>query len=844
MTAGDLERFRKAEEVFYAALEMAAGPDRDRLIGDRCGRDAELQAQVALLLENDECVRAAAPPVPPPLPRFGVWQAVKLLGRGGMGTVYLADRADGAFHMSAAVKVAPLALASLDIEQRFLRERKFLARFDHPNIAHLLDGGVSESGLPYLAMEYVDGVRLDAYCDSRKLDIPARLGLFREVCDAVEYAHCNLVVHLDLKPSNILVTAEGAIKLLDFGTSKLIEPDGLLTSSLMVTPFYASPEQLRNEPVTTACDIYSLGVILFELLAGQRPSGDAPVSVVLERAHTGYDPGGPDKSVTGPAAENRGVTPGRLRALLAGDLSTIVRKCLASRPGDRYASVGALAEDVDRYLAGRPVLARAQTWLYRGARFARRNRWAIGIGAVVFAVLAVSAIYAVLQHDREQRRALQIRSVSLSNLSDIYREVSSLPGSTRARILIVNQARKNLDDLLRESPNDPALQRAGALAYAQLGAIQGAPYTVSLADSTGALASYRRAETLVAGRGGEDWEALAVLVQAREGIAQLQIRAGQGGEAIATLRSILDPARSLWNHGRAGLSPAALQLIGNSPGRLYARASLLMGFAMLTATDANTDTTGLPPAIAQLRHAIAAAEEVRARDPGMPDMAPQFSQYLGYALQGVCERSGNAACYAPAIAAHQRAVDAAKRQFEAAATPQNQRNYADALAAISWPLRLAGETARAVDSARQALLLMEPIADADPASAELHFDLGYTYFHLGAAEGSAGELPAAFRDLKKSESMILLPPLLQPSDHETVDAYVKTRDQLAIVLLRMHNRAGAIAALEEAIQAARDPAIMPRRRLEELRRKLAEARARSRSTMRSSSSSASVLELQ
>jgi len=825
MTSGDLERFRKAEEVFHAAVDVPAGPDRDRLIRESCGHDAGLQADVARLLENDEDVRAALPPAPPPLPRFGVWQAVKVLGRGGMGTVYLAERADGAFRMSAAVKVVPLALASVDIEQRFLRERKFLASFDHPNIAHLLDGGVSDSGLPYLVMEFVDGVRLDAYCDSRKLDIPARLRLFREVCDAVDYAHRNLVVHLDLKPSNILVTAEGAVKLLDFGTSKLIEPDGLLTSTLMVTPFYASPEQLRDEPVTTACDIYSLGVILFELLAGRRPSGDAPVSAVLERARTGCDPEGPDKSVTGPAAENRGLTASRLRALLAGDLSTIVRKCLAPRPADRYASVGALSEDVDRYLAGRPVLARPQTWLYRGVRFVRRNRWPVGIGAAVLAALAVSAFYALVQHDREQRRALQIRSISLSNLSDIYREVSSLPGSTKARMLIVNQARKNLDELLRESPDDPALERAGAVAYAQLAAIQGAPYTVSLADSAGALASYRRAEALAAPHADRNWEALAVLVQAREGIAELQIRSGQYGEATATLRSILDPARRLWKHGRAGLSPAALQLIGNSPGRLYARANLLLGHAMMNATDASDDPRSMEPAIAQVRHTIAIAEEVRASDPEMPDLAGKVSQYLGYALQGMCERYGNAACYSPAIAAHQRWVDAAKRLFETAPTPQNQRNYADALAAISWPLRLAGETGRAVESARQALLLMEPIAKADPTSAELHFDLAYTYFHLGTAEGSAGQFQAAVRDLKQSESMIPLPRPLQPSDHETVDAYVKTRDQLAVVMLRMHNRAGAVAALQEAILAASDPAIMPPRRLKELRRKLADARA-------------------
>lgn len=314
--------------------------------------------------------------------RFGAWQSIRLLARGGMGEVWLARRADGQHEQQAALKILSPYLAAPDSVHRFRRERELLARLEHPNIARLLDGGMSSQGEPYLVMEYVEGVRLDQFCAEHQVSLPERLKLFLKVCAAVNAAHQYLVVHRDLKPGNILVTPEGEPKLLDFGIAKLIDGEAGLeqtaTANIFLTPMYASPEILRGYPATVASDIYSLGVVLYELLAGRRPFDASKLSpAALMEAVTQRDVP-PPSEVAGPMQGEA----------LDVDLDSITLKALARNPEERYASAAQLADDIRRYLDGQPVTAVRSSRLYVARKFVRRNRLAVSAAAVLFLSLA------------------------------------------------------------------------------------------------------------------------------------------------------------------------------------------------------------------------------------------------------------------------------------------------------------------------------------------------------------------------------------------------------------------------------------------------------------------------
>jgi serine/threonine-protein kinase len=413
----DADNWQLLQELFHLA-EATPEADRERVLAEKCP-DEELRRRAMDIFNASGVEEAEVAPAPIPAQvqfpsgKIGPYTLIRHVGTGGIGAVYLVERLMGGALQRSALKVlAPHSVGPAFVE-RFHREQHILASLDHPNITRMLDAGLSENGQPYLVMEYVDGVHLDAYCDARKLGIAERLQLFLRVCDAVAYAHRNLIVHLDLKPSNILVTSDGTVKLLDFGTSKLIEPDSLLTTTVMATPAYASPEQLRNEPVTTSCDIYALGAVLFELLAGSRPGHGASVAVMIERAIREQEPDRLPDAVTGAAAGDRGLSENRLRQLLAGDLATIAQKCLNPRPRDRYPSIDSLITDIQRYLGGRPVLARPQTALYRFSKFIRRHR-----GAAAATLLAAMALLASLgyagwrqqQALRQGQRALRMQT--------------------------------------------------------------------------------------------------------------------------------------------------------------------------------------------------------------------------------------------------------------------------------------------------------------------------------------------------------------------------------------------------------------------------------------------------
>ena len=413
----DSENWSQLQALFHLAESVP--PDQlDAALEAACPDPLLRERAKTLILASRQDDAAKPAPsddkAPNTLRRIGPYTVVKHLGSGGIGTVYLVERLNGGIVQRAALKVLSLHAAGPAFVDRFTREQHILASLEHPNITRMLDAGTNEAGEPYLVMEYVNGVHLDAFCDQRSLPIEDRLKLFLKVGEAIAYAHRNLIVHLDLKPSNILVSeTDGTVKVLDFGTSKLIQPDITLTTTIMATPAYASPEQLRNEAVTTACDVYALGAVLFELLAGRRPNLDNSVAIMIERSLLELPAEPLPEAVTTAAAQQRGMTQTRLRNTLSGDLATITAKCLSPRPRDRYASVDALLTDVQRYLDGRPILARPQTTTYRIGKFIRRNRKLVAVTAIACLLLAATTAYAAIRQQqalKAGRRAVQMQS--------------------------------------------------------------------------------------------------------------------------------------------------------------------------------------------------------------------------------------------------------------------------------------------------------------------------------------------------------------------------------------------------------------------------------------------------
>jgi tetratricopeptide (TPR) repeat protein len=352
---------------------------------------------------------------------------------------------------------------------------------------------------------------------------------------------------------------------------------------------------------------------------------------------------------------------------------------------------------------------------------------------------------------------------------------------------------------LPDAPNDPELRRALAGAYLQLGDIQGKPFTVSLGDTSGALESYRKAEALAAHAGPKDWEMLADLVRARRLIAQIDTRAGWDSEALALLNSSLDPVKRLWLG-----APPDFQVDGKPAGALYVETNLTLGYTMMKALDnAPNSVPGRRLALAQLRRSVSIAEQVQAAHPGMADMAGKCSEYVGFALEGLADATGDAEYFREGVAAHRRTVDSECGTFHKDPGPQTQRGCADALGELSWAMHRAGDGEPAVQAASESLSLMRPVSTAEPISVEAQLDLTAAYLHLGAAESTAGKLREAIGDLRTAESRVLLLRQNAANDPlETAGLYVDIERELGDALLASHNSAGAIEVLEKAIPVA------------------------------------------
>lgn len=537
-----MERYHQIKELFQSAIELEADA-RAEFLSEACGDDISLKAEVELMLAASEeaesfievpayqlaenfTTKKVLPQDPTAGSFIGHYKIIREIGEGGMGAVYLAVRADDQYKKRVAIKLIKGGANNSYLRRRFLSERQILASLDHPNIAKLLDGGTTEDGSPYIVMDYIEGLPINEYCDNNKLSTVDRLKLFRQICAAVHYAHQNLVIHRDIKPGNIIVTADGIPRLLDFGIAKLLNPELSgqtldMTAGPMgpMTPEYASPEQVRGETLTTSSDIYSLGIVLYELLTGHRPykfTSRVPhaiaqiiceqepqkPSTVINRIETNpYD-----FSDTAPVVSPESVSRTRegqvekLRRRLQGDLDNIVLMAMRKEPANRYASVEQFSEDIRRHLEGLPCIARKATFSYKATKFIRRNKISVAASLLVALTLIGGVIttlwqarVAHVERMKAEQRFNDVRTLANSFMFEIHDGIETLPGSTPVRQLLVTKALQYLDSLSRESSTDIALRRELATAYLKVGDIQGNPTVANLGDMEGALISYQKA---------------------------------------------------------------------------------------------------------------------------------------------------------------------------------------------------------------------------------------------------------------------------------------------------------------------------------------------------------------
>jgi eukaryotic-like serine/threonine-protein kinase len=781
------ERWERVKSALSAALETDPH-QRSFCLDSICGEDRELRKEVENLLAlKDDPDLALLESASVSLGfdqadhaksqwigrRVGPYEIVEQIGSGGMGEVYRAVRADDAFRKEVAIKLVRFDSNSNFVVARFKSERQMLATLEHPNIARLLDGGSTEEGIPYFAMELVEGQPLYEYCDSHKLDTSDRLRLFLEICSAVQYAHQRLIVHRDLKPGNILVTAEGKPKLLDFGIAKILDAapesnDSTATAFRFLTPEYASPEQVRGQPVTTASDVYSLGLLLYEMLTGHRPYGAArdaphemaraicettpekPSAVILRAGHAPHS--GAESESTPPAVSAlRDGTPEKLSRRLRGDLDNIVLTALRKEPERRYASVEQMATDIRHHLDHQPVSAMRDTLRYRVSKFIARNR--TGVAAAAFITLAVLGgmaaslyeAYRARQNElRAERRFNDVRALANSLLFDIHDAIRDLPGSTPARKLIVERALKYLDSLDSETSGDPALERELATAYERVGEVQGEYLSSSLGDTQSTLRSFEKALALrqsLAASKAATWEDQLALAKSHRLVAA-QLRAT--GEMQNALEHIQQSV-SLTENLRAGRPPNMQILaelgfdyeirgmiqersgseamgLGDFAGALEShRKSIEIDKAML-ALDPNNDKTLNALSIDEVHYA-----HILDRD---PTKRPQSLQYF------------------------QNALEISKQLYERSPSVDNGRSIAHAYSYLGMWYDGARDHVHALENHQKALDVDRALLEKDPQNAMLKQAVGIDSANTGEQLGVLGRKAESEAMLDKSVELI------------------------------------------------------------------------------------------
>jgi eukaryotic-like serine/threonine-protein kinase len=787
-------RWRDVKPILAEVLE-AGDAERPALLERLCGSDAELRRSVEQLLALEaaasEALNSAVAPgralrADTPAPEsIGPYRLAGEIGRGGMGVVYLAERDDGEYRKRVAIKLITGAMRHAGLERRFRRERQILAQLEHPGIARLLDGGATAEGQPYFVMEHVEGLPLLQYCETAGLDVAAKLALFVEICDAVAYAHGRVVVHRDLKPGNILITPEGRSKLLDFGLARALQEDvdAAETAAPAMTPAYASPEQIRGEPDTVAGDVYSLGVILYEMLAGQRPYRDARTLAQLARAI--------EEEAPVPLAQ---AAPAPVRERLAGDLETIVAKALDKDPRRRYASAADFAADVRRHLDGRPVLARPATLRYRAGKLLRRHRVAIPAAAVSLALIVGFAAAAVWEARRAQRRFEQVRGLAHSVLFELHDAIERLPGSTAARELLVRRALEYLENLARESGRNAAVAREVALGYERVAIVQGYLGDSNLGKVAAALESFRKADEMLGRLAARDSsrELLRDRLRVANELAASYSSNARFEEARAVLRRNLSAYEEL--RRREPADPAWSEGLAAAEGNL---------------ADTFTDEQRYSEAVPWREKALANMREAAARPGARAEVSRALAiaeKRLG-ALYGVQKRYED--CRREYQAA--RAID----EQRLASSPHDPRTMLDLsydYSDLGWVEGRLQRWPEALAAYRRTLALREEVAAADPRDQRAALSLASATDKLGVTLHKAGALAASTGALDRAASLYRRLVDGGVNDWATVRNLAEVHVDLAETRADAGDRARAAAEYREARRlytGLRDRGVLP-----------------------------------
>jgi len=684
----------------------------------------------------------------------GPYQIIAEIGRGGMGTVYRAVRVDGEFEVAVAIKVIRHGMNSDLVLERFRTERQIQARLGHPNITRLLDGGTTDDGLTYFVMEFIQGHPLTKYCDSRQLSITDRLRLFRKICDAVSYAHQNLIVHRDLKPDNILVTAEGTPKLLDFGLAKILEvtsdgSDPTMTMVRMGTPAYSSPEQILGEPVGIATDVYSLGVVLYELLTGRRPyrldslGWEESARVVCERDATR------PSSVVSLKANNadetaqisfaRRTTVDGLRKRLAGDLDNIVSLALRKEPARRYRSVDQLSEEIQNHLEGRPVKARGDSIAYKTGKLIGRHKLGFALVAAFSVMLIAASAAAAWQAHRLALRVDEDRKLATSFLVNVHEAIAKLPGATPVREALLTKSLEYLNGLARDTGRDRETRRSLALAYERFADLQVGVDAAGFGKSARALPIYETAKRL------------------REALAQ------EGPQDLAAQREL-----------------ASNYLLGSY---ITGRASTL---EERTAYD---------------RKALALSEKLTsAPSSGRDDQALLAKAYtsMAYGL-------GMSARWSDATAYYRKALPIRERL--AADSPSDtaaQRDLANVYYRMGVIETQSGRPAAALPDLSGALTAQTRISKMDKEDEQLRSDMASTRHFLGMALGATGDLPQALAQFREAIAIREKTLAADGRDARTRSFLAGNYAEQATVLLKSGQKSAALASLLHAVLLQRE----------------------------------------